>query len=290
MFVDATIACGGKVYSAHKFVLSTCSDYFKEIFTHNSSSNPIVFMKDVSCRDIEALLDFMYHGEVNVPQSSLGSLIKTAEGLQIKGLAVPDDPPASKREQERDKRERDSSSSSHLENRSPPPKRRIRERCSPSRRSSNHQTSTVTPQTLVSKAPSSTGLNSSYSDIATQDEQATSRIRSTSPATSLDGNSHGTGKNNDTRHSQDEDRGESREALGEDSNSVSAAHLDPPHPPTHSPDVTPGPSGLSHSKHEEVVSTMPCVLAVIGYYCIYNVTLQYVGCFVNYFVIRYIIV
>ncbi|KAA0200012.1 hypothetical protein HAZT_HAZT002711 [Hyalella azteca] len=96
MFVDVTLACGGKIYSAHKFVLSTCSDYFQKIFSKNTSTNPIVFMKDVSCNDIEALLDFMYHGEVNVPQSSLGSLIKTAEGLQIKGLAVPDDPPSSR--------------------------------------------------------------------------------------------------------------------------------------------------------------------------------------------------
>ena len=137
MFIDATIACGGKVYSAHKFVLSTCSDYFKNIFTRNTSSNPIVFMKDVSSRDIEALLDFMYHGEVNVPQSSLGSLIKTAEGLQIKGLAVPDDPPSARRNQERDKRERDSSSYNDT---SPPPKRRPRDRSPPpSRRtSSNH--------------------------------------------------------------------------------------------------------------------------------------------------------
>lgn len=49
-------------------------------------------MKDVTARDLEALLDFMYRGEVNVPHHNLASLIKTAEGLQVKGLAVPDDP------------------------------------------------------------------------------------------------------------------------------------------------------------------------------------------------------
>ncbi|XP_068232846.1 zinc finger protein 768-like isoform X2 [Palaemon carinicauda] len=32
-------------------------------------------------------------GEVHVPQSELGSLLRTAEGLQVKGLAVPDDSP-----------------------------------------------------------------------------------------------------------------------------------------------------------------------------------------------------
>ncbi|CAL4069465.1 unnamed protein product [Meganyctiphanes norvegica] len=90
------------------------------MFTKNPSKHPIVFMKDVSTRDLEALLDFMYNGEVNVPQSSLGSLIKTAEGLQIKGLAVPDDPPA--------KRDRDKRDSKPEEPLSPPPKRsRVRE-------------------------------------------------------------------------------------------------------------------------------------------------------------------
>ncbi|ROT66536.1 hypothetical protein C7M84_015432 [Penaeus vannamei] len=36
----------------------------------------------------------MYAGEVSVPQSNLAMLIKVAEVLQIKGLAVPDTPPA----------------------------------------------------------------------------------------------------------------------------------------------------------------------------------------------------
>ena len=153
MYVDATLACGGKLYAAHKFVLSTCSDYFKQMFTKNPSKHPIVFMKDVTARDLEALLDFMYNGEVNVPQSSLGSLIKTAEGLQIKGLAVPDDPPASKRDREKDRRS----------NHSPPPKRRARDRSPPTPspqvpsslpQSSYHSNSTLHP-TSRSRSPSS---------------------------------------------------------------------------------------------------------------------------------------
>ncbi|XP_068232847.1 zinc finger and BTB domain-containing protein 24-like isoform X3 [Palaemon carinicauda] len=92
-YVDVSLACSGRLYSAHKFVLSTCSDYFKEMFNKNPCKHPIVFMKDVSCKDMEALLDFMYKGEVHVPQSELGSLLRTAEGLQVKGLAVPDDSP-----------------------------------------------------------------------------------------------------------------------------------------------------------------------------------------------------
>ncbi|XP_050699416.1 zinc finger protein 48-like isoform X3 [Eriocheir sinensis] len=158
IFVDATLACGGKLYAAHKFVLSTCSDYFKQMFTKNPSKHPIVFMKDVTSRDLEALLDFMYNGEVNVPQSSLGSLIKTAEGLQIKGLAVPDDPPAPKRDRDRDREKRESRT--QLDHHSPPAKRpRPRERSPPQSSPSQPQVN----QPISSHPPSATQLSRSRS-------------------------------------------------------------------------------------------------------------------------------
>ena len=53
-------------------------------------------MKDVRSQDLEALLDYMYLGEVNVNQHDLASLLKTAECLRIKGLAVPDEDVSSK--------------------------------------------------------------------------------------------------------------------------------------------------------------------------------------------------
>ncbi|RXG73840.1 hypothetical protein Avbf_01475 [Armadillidium vulgare] len=42
---------------------------------------------------MELLLNYMYQGEVNVLQENLPMLIKAAEALKIKGLAVPDDIP-----------------------------------------------------------------------------------------------------------------------------------------------------------------------------------------------------
>lgn len=63
--MDVSLACAGRLYPAHKFVLSTCSDYFKEMFSKNPCKHPIVFMKDVSTKDMEALLDFMYKVSVS---------------------------------------------------------------------------------------------------------------------------------------------------------------------------------------------------------------------------------
>ncbi|KAK7074769.1 hypothetical protein SK128_014394 [Halocaridina rubra] len=94
-YTDVTITCEGKFYQVHKFVLATCSDYFEKIFQETPCKHPVVVLRDVSCDELEALLNYMYIGSVSVAQSDLARLIKVAELLQIKGLAVPDDPPKS---------------------------------------------------------------------------------------------------------------------------------------------------------------------------------------------------
>lgn len=86
--VDVTLAVEGKYLKAHKMILSVCSPYFRELFQMNPCKHPIVFMKDVSYVSMSDLLTFMYKGEVQVNQENLGSFIKTAEALQIKGLTA----------------------------------------------------------------------------------------------------------------------------------------------------------------------------------------------------------
>jgi hypothetical protein len=43
-------------------------------------------MKGVKYADLVSVLDFMYHGEVNVAQEELNSFLAVAEDLQVKGL------------------------------------------------------------------------------------------------------------------------------------------------------------------------------------------------------------
>ncbi|XP_076059120.1 uncharacterized protein LOC143035883 isoform X4 [Oratosquilla oratoria] len=93
-YTDATLACEGKFFPVHKLVMSTCSDYFGEIFEKTPCKNPVVVLKDIQKADLDALLDYMYIGEVDVRQSDLAGLIKAAECLRIKGLAVPDEDPS----------------------------------------------------------------------------------------------------------------------------------------------------------------------------------------------------
>ncbi|XP_045583254.1 transcription activator GAGA isoform X2 [Procambarus clarkii] len=92
-YSDATITCEGKFYPIHKLVVSSCSDYFDKIFQATQCKHPVIVMKDIRHDDMEALLNYMYLGEVKVLQRDLPGLLRAAECLKIKGLAVPDEAP-----------------------------------------------------------------------------------------------------------------------------------------------------------------------------------------------------
>lgn len=88
-FVDVTLACEGRSLKCHKMILSTCSDYLAELLRENPCQHPIILMKDLKFWEVEALVKFMYRGEVNVAHEKLPQLLNAAEALQIKGLAGP---------------------------------------------------------------------------------------------------------------------------------------------------------------------------------------------------------
>lgn len=48
--------------------------------------HPVIVLQDVAFSDLHALVEFIYHGEVNVHQRSLSSFLKTAEVLRVSGL------------------------------------------------------------------------------------------------------------------------------------------------------------------------------------------------------------
>ncbi|XP_068235152.1 protein tramtrack, beta isoform-like isoform X3 [Palaemon carinicauda] len=88
-YCDVTLVSDGRFYPVHKLVLSTCSEFFDNLFSRTDCKHPVVIIANVSHKEIEALLNYMYLGEVNVFQKELGNLMKAAEILKIKGLAEP---------------------------------------------------------------------------------------------------------------------------------------------------------------------------------------------------------
>ena len=178
-YSDVTLACDGKFYPVHKLVLSSCSEYFEQMFDQAQGKHPFIVLKDIRGEELECLLSYMYVGEVNVVQEKLSGLIKAAECLRIKGLAVPDEEP------KRDKRSSDNNISSE-------PKRRRQDE---GRQSSNR--SEERRKSIDQQAPSNKFRNSSSSSINNNSDSSI-RERSASPLTCQSKHSDVKEEENDT--------------------------------------------------------------------------------------------
>ncbi len=86
-FTDVILCSEGRVFPAHRVILSACSPYFLEILSKvPEHQHPVVFLQGVPLKDLHSLLTFMYSGEVVVSAGcDMASFFRTAENLQIKG-------------------------------------------------------------------------------------------------------------------------------------------------------------------------------------------------------------
>ena len=72
--------------SAHKLVLSACSEYFKEVFKRNKHSNTLICLEGLTKQDLEQVLDYIYNGEVHIYQEELEGFLSVAQRLKLEGL------------------------------------------------------------------------------------------------------------------------------------------------------------------------------------------------------------
>ena len=87
-FSDVTLVCEeDHQIEAHRVVLSACSPFFHNILKKNKRSNPLIYMRGLKANDLEAIIDFIYHGEANIYQEDLKAFLTLAEEIQLNGLA-----------------------------------------------------------------------------------------------------------------------------------------------------------------------------------------------------------
>jgi len=94
-FFDVTLCCdnGVDLVQAHKVILAACSPLFRKILAHQrQQQNPFLYLKGIRLKELQAVLNFMYHGEVNVAQDSLNNFLAVAEELAVKGLTTDSQP------------------------------------------------------------------------------------------------------------------------------------------------------------------------------------------------------
>jgi len=83
---DVTIACEEGVFLGHKIVLFASSLLFRDILRKHTHPHPLIYLKNITGRDMASLLDFMYFGEVKLENEQLASFSAAAEELKVLGL------------------------------------------------------------------------------------------------------------------------------------------------------------------------------------------------------------
>ena len=82
----------GDVYkhvTAHKVVLSSCSEYFKGVFSNNKKhfqSHAFICLEGLNQGDLNNVLDYIYHGEVQIQQEELNRFLRIDQRFKLEGL------------------------------------------------------------------------------------------------------------------------------------------------------------------------------------------------------------
>merc|ERR1712098_727750 len=86
-FCDVTLVGDDYVpISAHKVVLSSCSEYFKNILKLNKHSHPLLCLENVKSEELMNVLNYIYQGEIRISQEEINKFLLVATRFQLNGL------------------------------------------------------------------------------------------------------------------------------------------------------------------------------------------------------------
>ena len=75
-----------RLFLAHKFVLSTCSEYFRNILKRCKGQNPYICLEGVEAEEMENIIAYIYSGHMEILQVKLDKFLAIAKRLKIEGL------------------------------------------------------------------------------------------------------------------------------------------------------------------------------------------------------------
>ena len=93
LFTDLAICCSGRVFRCHRVVMAASSAYIKNALSafngseNNNCNTVMILPQEIKVADIEAILQFIYNGQVEVTRDAIESFLSSAKALHIKGLA-----------------------------------------------------------------------------------------------------------------------------------------------------------------------------------------------------------
>ena len=87
-FSDVSIVCDDQIeIQAHKNILSGSSPVFKNILNMNSCrEKPVIYLRGIKSREMKSIINFIYLGQVIIPQSSMSDFLAVANDLEIEHL------------------------------------------------------------------------------------------------------------------------------------------------------------------------------------------------------------
>ena len=87
-FSDVTLVSDDfKTFNVHRSVLFSASNVFKNLLLlkpHNSET--LLFLRGIKCKFLESILEFIYFGEVSIPEKQVKEFIKCGKILQIESF------------------------------------------------------------------------------------------------------------------------------------------------------------------------------------------------------------
>ena len=86
-FADVTLVSDDLVQTeAHRIILSASSPLLKSLLTISPRGQTQLFLKGVKHQQLEAVLKFLYYGEVQVPSAEISEFLKAGSDLEITEL------------------------------------------------------------------------------------------------------------------------------------------------------------------------------------------------------------
>ena len=87
-FSDVTLVSEDlREIKAHRIVISSCSSALRRILYNVESPNPVLYLKGIKHQHLEAVLEFLYLGSVNIAQHDVTAVLAVARELKIHQLS-----------------------------------------------------------------------------------------------------------------------------------------------------------------------------------------------------------
>ena len=75
-FSDVTLTCDGDTrIEAHRVILAGSSKFFSRVLKQQQHPHPLLYMRGMTAGQLSAVVDFIYHGEVNIFQEDLDGFL-----------------------------------------------------------------------------------------------------------------------------------------------------------------------------------------------------------------------